>query len=179
MLTPDSPRTRRVGFALRTAALALVFAAAAGRGMAADAALTVTAADKTATFTLADLQLLPHTTFSAYDAHSKTENQYSGVPVRDLLAKVDAPLGERLRGKALRLAVIVHAKDGYATLYALAEFDEAFSDRTIYLVDSEDGKPLWENSGPLRIVAPGDKRPARWARMVQSIEVVMLPEKSP
>jgi hypothetical protein len=172
--TFEISRIRRCGSVLRAAGLALVLAVAAARAAAADPALTVTAADKTASFTLADLQLLPHTAFSAYDAHSKTENHYSGVPVRDLLAKVDAPLGERLRGKALRLAVIVHPKDGYATLYALAEFDAAFSDRTIYLVDSEDGKPLFENSGPLRIVAPGDKRPARWARMVQSIEVVTL-----
>jgi hypothetical protein len=174
MATFETSPIRRGGIVLRTAALALLLAFAARHATAADPVLTVTAADKTATFSLADLQLLPHTAFSAYDAHSKTENKYSGIPVRDILSKVDAPLGERLRGKALRLAVIVHAKDGYATLYALAEFDEAFSDRTIYLVDSEDGKPLRENSGRLRIVAPGDKRPARWARMVQSIEVVNL-----
>jgi hypothetical protein len=168
-----------MGAALRAAALAVLLAVSANRSLAAEPALTVSSADKTATFTLADIQLLPHADFTAFDAHSKTDNHYSGVPVRDLLAKVDAPLGERLRGKALRLAVVVHARDGYATLYALAEFDEAFSDRTIYLVDAEDGKPLYENSGPLRIVVPGDKRPARWARMVQSIEIVQMPDKAP
>jgi DMSO/TMAO reductase YedYZ molybdopterin-dependent catalytic subunit len=71
------------------------------------------------------------------------------------------------------------SKDGYSTLFALAEFDDAFSNRTILLADSEDGKPLPENAGPMRIVAPGDKRAARWARMVTSIELVHIPEKAP
>jgi hypothetical protein len=160
----------------RAALLAACVALSANLGSAAEPILKVSTADTTLTFTQAEFQMLPHVTIKAYNAHEKAEHEYSGVPMHYLLAKAGAPLGERLRGPSLRLAVIAKALDGYATLYALAEFDDSFSDRVILLVDTEDGKPLGEGSGPLRIVAPGDKRPARWARMVKSLEVVQFAE---
>jgi DMSO/TMAO reductase YedYZ molybdopterin-dependent catalytic subunit len=43
------------------------------------------------------------------------------------------------------------------------------------VADSEDGKPLAQNTGPLRLVVPADKRPARWVRMVKTIRVVANP----
>jgi hypothetical protein len=162
---------RAVGFAIAAALPTLT-------GYGGEPFLTVASHDKTVAFSAEDLQALPHSVVTATDPHLKLEHRYSGVPVRDLLAKVDAPLGDKLRGPALQFAVIFHSKDGYATLYALAEFDEAFCDRTVLLADSEDGKPLPENAGPLRVVAPGDKRAARWARMVTSIELVRLPSDS-
>jgi hypothetical protein len=161
--------------ALRIVAVCLAALLPALRGVAAESVLTLASADQTITLTADQFRALPHTDLTATDPHLKVDHRYSGVPVRDLLAKVGAPLGEKLRGQALQLAVVFHSKDGYSTLFALAEFDDAFSDRTILLVDSQDGKPLPENAGPLRVVAAGDKRAARWARMVTSIEVVRLP----
>lgn len=131
------------------------------------------------TLTLEEFRALPHSDVTATDPHLKMEHRYSGVPVRDLLARLGAPMGDKLRGPALQLAVVVRSEDGYSTLFALAEFDDAFSDRTILLADSEDGNPLPVNSGPLRVVAPGDKRAARWARMVNSISLMHLPGKAP
>ncbi|HZZ20703.1 MAG TPA: hypothetical protein VFE25_15110 [Opitutaceae bacterium] len=160
----------------RAAFLAAFVALSANLGSAAEPVLKVTSLEGSISFTQAEFRLLPHVTIKAFNAHEKSEHEYSGVPVHDLLAKAGAPLGERLRGPALRLAVIAKALDGYATLYSLAEFDESFSDRVILLVDSEDGKPLGEGAGPFRIVAPGDKRPARWARMVKSLEIVQFSE---
>jgi hypothetical protein len=63
-------------------------------------------------------------------------------------------------------------------VYALAEFDEAFNGRTILLVDREDGHVLGDGMGPVRIVVPGDKRPARWARMVTSLDVLSVGDAS-
>jgi hypothetical protein len=39
-----------------------------------------------------------------------------------------------------------------------------------------DGQALDGKVGPLRLVAPLDKRPARWVRMVQSIRVITAPQ---
>jgi len=170
MRPSSSPRFVRPALAAALLALRLLPLRAA-----AEAALTVTAPGKTITFTLAEFQALPHVELDAYDAHEKKQHHYSGVPIRALLTQAGVPSGEAVRGPVLREAVVSHAADGYAIIYALAEFDEAFSDRTILLVDREDGQPLPEGSGPLRIIAPGDKRPARWARMVTSLEVVAVP----
>lgn len=164
--------------AVRMLGIAVLAFLPALRGFAADAVLTIASPQGTVALTADDFRALPHTEVTATDPHMKMEHRYSGVPMRDLLAKVGAPMGDKLRGPALQLAVVVHSKDGYSTLFALAEFDDAFSDRTIMLVDSQDGKPLPENSGPLRVVAQGDKRAARWARMVTSIELTGLPEKA-
>ncbi len=133
--------------------------------------MQVSYAGKTISFSAGDLSALPHQEVTAFDFHEKLNHVYSGVPVRDLLEKAGVQLGEKLRGKNLRLVVIAHCSDHYDIVFALAEFDDAFNSRTILLVDSADGKPLPNGQGPLRLVVPGDKRPARWARMVSSLEV--------
>jgi hypothetical protein len=86
--------------------------------------------------------------------------------------------GEKLRGKGLRQVVIAHCRDHYDIVFALAEFDDAFNSRIILLVDRQDGLPLPLGQGPVRLVVPGDKRPARWARMVTSLEVVSVDDSS-
>jgi hypothetical protein len=34
-----------------------------------------------------------------------------------------------------------------------------------------DGKPLSDKEGPFRIVAPDEKRPARWVRQVTALKI--------
>ena len=55
--------------------------------------------------------------------------------------------------------------------FVLTQFDERFTDRTVYLVDNEDAHLLDSKTGPLAFIIPGDKSPARWVRRVTSIEV--------
>ena len=84
------------------------------------------------------------------------------------------PQGEKFRGAALALVVRVRAADGYVVVFSLAEFDPAFREQTILLADHMDGAPLPATAGPLRLVCPGDKRPARSIRQVLSMEVISL-----
>jgi hypothetical protein len=134
--------------------------------------LTIAYNGNTTAFAGAELSMLPHQDVTAFDFHEKQNHVYSGVPVHDLLAKAGVQFGEKLRGKALRLVVVAHCHDHYDIVFALAEFDDAFDSRTILLVDRQDGQPLPNGMGPVRLVVPGDKRPARWARMVESLEVI-------
>lgn len=71
--------------------------------------------------------------------------------------------------------VEVQARDGYRIVFALAEFDDAFSASPAILVDRRDGAPLPDEEGPLRIVVPGERRAARWVRQVEHIVVRDLP----
>ena len=103
-----------------------------------------------------------------------TPVEYGGVPVAEILEKAGAPLGKELKGPNMALGVVARAPDGYRVLFSLAEFDAAFSDRVILLADRRDGKPLDNREGPLRIVAPGDKRHARWIRNVTILEVLRI-----
>lgn len=159
--------------------LALFLALLAQPAGAADATLKLSSGSQSVALTPDEIRKLAHVDLTATDPHQNASHVYSGVPMRDLLAKLNAPLGERMRGPALRMAVVFHAADGYVTVFALAEFDEAFSDRQLILADAQDGKPLPANAGPYRLVVPGDKRAARWARMITSIEVVSVDGATP
>ena len=60
-------------------------------------------------------------------------------------------------------------RDGYRAVYALAELDPVFTDDRALVVDTRDGKPLSGEEGPLRMLLPEEKRPARWVRQVKRI----------
>lgn len=127
--------------------------------------------DSAITVTAADLKKFPRTSIEVMDRSGRTV-KYSGVAVHQLLTQVNAPLGEELRDEALRCFVAVKAKDEYRVVFALCEFDPAFTDRVILLADEMDGKPLDENTGPFQIIVPGEKRRARWVRQVDRIRVM-------
>jgi DMSO/TMAO reductase YedYZ molybdopterin-dependent catalytic subunit len=126
-----------------------------------------------------DLSVADLAAFQRQTVHVTDEKgiqaEYSGIPVAEILRKAGAPLGKEMRGPNMAMGLVARAPDGYQVLFALAEFDPAFSDRTILLADRRDGKPLNSREGPLRIVVPGDKRGARWIRGVTTLEVLKVP----
>ena len=83
-------------------------------------------------------------------------------------------LGDKLHGARLTEVMLVEAADGYKVAFAVAEVDPAFATREIILADRRDGKPLDAKEGPLRIVAPGDKRAARWVRQVTTLRITAV-----
>ncbi|MBC7989937.1 MAG: molybdopterin-dependent oxidoreductase [Luteimonas sp.] len=107
-------------------------------------------------------------------AHDK-KLQCEGVSLTELLRASKAMPAEPLRGARLASYVLVTARDGYRAVYSLAELDPTLGNRKVLLVDRCDGKPLDDEDGPLRLIAPEDARPARWVRQVQSITVVAAP----
>jgi len=124
------------------------------------------------TLTVADLKAMPRTTLHVTNTHEKKTETYEGVLLEELLRKAGAPLGEKLRGPLMTSYVIVEAEDGYRVVFALAELDSAFLDSQVLVADAVDGAPIGPKQGPFRLVAPHEKRPARWVRMLKSITVV-------
>src|ERR1700681_1805464 len=78
---------------------------------------------KTLTLTPEELAALPHKTVAVFNAHSKANETYSGVPLADLLDKAGVPLGESVRGKLFMIGVVAEGTDHYGVLYSLAEVD--------------------------------------------------------
>ena len=151
------------------AALCLFFCAL---GVSAQTLQITDALGHTASLTPDQIAKLPHVTVNTKD--HDTPAQFEGVPMATVLTSAGILMGDTLRGPRLTEALLVSAADGYQVVFALAEFDAAFSDRQIILADKRDGKPLAGKEGPFRIVAPGDKRPARWIRQVASMKVVAV-----
>ena len=115
---------------------------------------------KTLSFSFSDLAEIPHVQAGIKDREGKIQ-QYSGVPVFELLKLAGVTLGKELKGENLTKYMLVRAGDGYEVVFSLAELDPAFTDRVIILADTKDGKPLENGAGPFRLIVPGENRPAR------------------
>jgi Oxidoreductase molybdopterin binding domain len=175
----------RAGFAL----IALILAVSTGRLHAQQSAPTEAQASATAPaedpivkvggnvpkpieLKLSDLSAMPRTDVRAKDREGK-DITYSGVSLAELLRAAGLKLDPASMPSRDIVAsyILVEAADGYRAVFALAEIDPAQTDRVILLADHKEGKPLSGNEGPFRIVVPGEKRPARWVRQVQTILV--------
>jgi len=126
--------------------------------------------DKTARVSADDLAKLPRV--QATVRSHNVEGTYEGPQLRDVLASVDVPHGDALRGPSLRLIVAIDAADGYRAVFSLAELDPAFRDRQVILATRRNGQPLDASEGPFRLVVTDEARPARWVRQVTGIKIV-------
>jgi DMSO/TMAO reductase YedYZ molybdopterin-dependent catalytic subunit len=123
------------------------------------------------TVTTEDLRKMARTTLKVENPHSQKTEVYEGVPLAVLLQKAGVPQGEQIRGAVLATYVLVDAADDYRVVFSLAELDSGFEDSEVVLADTMNGGPLGPSLGPFRLVAPHEKRPARWVGMVRSITV--------
>jgi DMSO/TMAO reductase YedYZ molybdopterin-dependent catalytic subunit len=126
-----------------------------------------------------DLKNMPRQTLKVLNPHEKKEEVYAGVAVRDLLRQAGVPQGDKLRGPAMAIYVVAEASDGYRVVYSLTELDSDFQDSEVIVADTLNGAPLGEKQGPFKMVAPHDKRPARWIRMLKSLTVRTAPPEKP
>ena len=168
--------TRRLVLALLVAlpcAATLAASPQSSTPPAADATLSVSGdVARPLTLTPAELKTMPRTTVTVMD--QGREVKYTGVLVGEVLARAGATLGRDMSGGAMTTYVLASAKDGYQVVFSLAELDPAFTPNDIIIADAVDGQPLFDYQGPLRLVAPHDKRGARSVRMLQRLEVVRL-----
>lgn len=106
-------------------------------------------------------------------AHGQTQ-VCRGPTLAAVLAKHGQPQGESLRGPALARGVLVLARDGYRVLFSLGELDPMLGAAPAILATRCDDKPIAGKDGPLRLIVPQDKRPARSVRQVESFAIVDL-----
>lgn len=131
--------------------------------------MKITFGDKSAEWTPAKLAALPHKTITVWNEHAKVNQTYSGVELIDLLKPLGVP--EKPHGKEFRLYVVAEGADGYQVVYSVGEITPDVHDATVMVADTMDGKSL-ADSGPLQLVATGEKRPARWVRNLAAIRVM-------
>jgi hypothetical protein len=135
--------------------------------------LTLAYNGKTIALTPADLAAMPHITVSVFNAHSKVNEIYSGVPLSALLARLGVPQGEAVRGPLFLTGVIAEGTDGYQVLYSLAETDPTIHTGQVLIADSLDGKPIAAD-GAFKMISTEEKRPARWVRNLDKISVIAV-----
>ena len=125
--------------------------------------------------TVADLKNMPRKKLTVVNPHNKKTETYEGVLLEDLLRKAAVTQGENLRGAAMATYLLAEAIDGYRVVFSLAELDSGILESEVIVADTMDGAALGAKEGPFKLVAPHEKRPARWGRMLKSITVVRIP----
>lgn len=154
--------------------MALILAVAAPASAQTPGSLQlVTESGATTEISLDSLRHLPQVEIHG-QIHGSPEIVFRGPALYAVLALAGAPQGSELRGKALRLAALAEARDGYAVVYSLGELSPDLGDRQAILAIEQDGQPLSEKDGPIRIVLEGEKRPARWIRQLERIRIVRV-----
>jgi hypothetical protein len=79
------------------------------------------------------------------------------------------------KGQLVKYAIF-NAHDGYRVLFALPEFDPAFTPAGAFVADRMDRGPLPDKKGPLALIIPGEKSKARSVYMLERIELQSAPE---
>ena len=118
-----------------------------------------------------DLAALPHKTVSVFNSHTKSNEEYSGVVLSELLSKVGTPQGESVKGKLFMIGVVARGTDEYSVLYALAEVDPSIHTGDVIVADSMGGQKLGKD-GAFKLVSTEERRPARWVRNLTEISLV-------
>ena len=135
--------------------------------------LTLKAAGKTRTFTLADLQAMPQRKLTVHNGHTQVDEVYTGVGLSDLLSSVgygtDGPAMKNIYHSYLR----AEGTDKYYVLYSASEVEPTLRDGDAIVAYSVDGKPL-EADGAFKLIESGEKKPGRWVRNLSAITVVTV-----
>jgi hypothetical protein len=98
----------------------------------------------------------------------------TGPLLADVMAKLGAPTGSDMRGKALLFAVVAEARDGYRVAFTLGELDPLLGKAPIVLADRCNGAMLGEEDGPFRLAVAGDTRGARSVRQIVSLRLASV-----
>ncbi|WP_158639377.1 molybdopterin-dependent oxidoreductase [Arachidicoccus ginsenosidivorans] len=120
--------------------------------------------------TIKQLKEYPTHQVDVKDKNGKS-HRYTGVYVQDVLTKAGVTTGHDLKGENLTKYVLADCADGYQVLYSLAELDSSFTAHPPIIAYQMDGQPLFQSKGPLRMVMPQDKKPARDCFQLKSLSV--------
>lgn len=127
------------------------------------------------TLSASELADMPHQSLQVVNGHTGQTETYAGVPLTEILSRAGIPHGHDLRGNALAIVVIAEGADGYRVAFAMAELDAGIGNAQALVADQLNGTSLDAKQGPLRLVVPRDKRPARSVRNLKFLRIYPPP----
>jgi hypothetical protein len=91
------------------------------------------------------------------------------VPLWTLIQAAGPRVNPQIKHHLLQFVVTVRGQDGYTADFTLGELSPDFGDRPVWVALDEDGRPLMGDGGPVQLLVPGDKKPARWVHAVRAV----------
>jgi hypothetical protein len=135
--------------------------------------LTITVAGQTATLSVADLQAMPQKTVQVHNAHTNMDESYTGIAVDELLKRYGVTLDGAGAQQVYHSYVIATGTDKYHVLFSASELQSSLHTGDAILAISMDGKSLGAD-GDIKMVLPGERKPARWVRNLVSLTYVTV-----
>jgi len=135
--------------------------------------LTITANGKSVTMSMADLQALPQRTLRVHNGHNNQDETYTGVGLDDLLAKYGVSLANGNAHKVYHSYLKAEGTDKYWVLYSASEVIPELHTWDAIVAITVNGQPILAD-GEFRMVAGGERRPARWVNNLSSLTIVTL-----
>lgn len=108
------------------------------------------------------------------DGDQSVKASFTGVYLRDILDAAQVNINADARNDTLSMYIVATGTDGYQATIAFAEIDADFGNQPIMVAYEQDGKVLTD-TGPLRLVVPGDKHGGCYVSNLVSLEVRRAP----
>ncbi len=135
--------------------------------------VSITAAGKTVSLSMTDLQAMPQRTLRVHNGHNNQDETYTGVGLDDLLAKYGITLANGGAHKVYHSYLKAEGTDKYWVLYSASEVMPELHTWDAIVAITLDGKPL-QTDGEFKMVAGGERRPARWVSNLSALAIVTL-----
>jgi molybdate transport system substrate-binding protein len=102
---------------------------------------------------------------------------FTGALLWDIISTAQPNLNADVRNDKLGMYIVASATDHYQAVIAWGEIDPEFGNQQILVAYDENGEPIGD-SGPLRLVVPGDARDGRYVSNLVSLELRDAPQIS-
>lgn len=99
-----------------------------------------------------------------------TKAAFTGVYLRDILDAAQVNFNPDQKNDTLGMYIVATGSDGYQAIIAIGDIDPNFGNQPILVAYEQDGKPLTD-TGPIRLVVPGDGHGGRYVSNMVSLEV--------
>ncbi|MCA9905363.1 MAG: molybdate ABC transporter substrate-binding protein [Anaerolineae bacterium] len=96
---------------------------------------------------------------------------FTGALLWDVISAAQPNMNVDLHNDWLSLFVVVTGADGYQAVIAWGEIDPAYSNQPILIAYAQDGSPIADELGALRLVVPGDGHGGRYVRGVVNLSL--------
>jgi len=103
---------------------------------------------------------------------------FTGVSLWQILSAAQPNLNADVKNDRLSLFVVVTGSDGYQAVIAWGEIDPEFGNQPVLVAYEQDGAPISDASGTLRLVVPGDAHGGRYVSGVVNISLRDAPAVS-
>jgi hypothetical protein len=128
---------------------------------------------KSISLSLTDLANMPATTVHVHNAHTNTEETYSGPLLSEVLAKIGLVSNAETHALILHSTIVATGSDHYFVLYSAAETQPDFSTGKVIVAVMKSGLPD-QDGGLIQLINTTDAKPARWVHGLSSLAVMSL-----